>query len=203
MSIWNLEYQEVQSFFEKTTLDGYEVLRGRKDMMATQLDDEPTYAKLADVDFHNGILEVTVLSRLLPDAPEHARGFIGLAYRINADDTAFESLYIRPTNGRAPVQLRRNRATQYFSYPDFKFFHSRETNPGEYESYADMGLDEWITLKMEIVDSTAKLYLNDGKEPVLIVNDMKMGPDARGSVGLWVEIGTDGYFRDLKITKFD
>ena len=32
--------------------------------------DENTYAKLKDFSFHNGTIEVKMLSRLLPDAPD-------------------------------------------------------------------------------------------------------------------------------------
>jgi hypothetical protein len=59
--------------------------------------DEPTFVKIRDVDFQNGTIEVKVLSRLIPNAPDWARGFIGLAFRIDDKNTAFESIYIRPT----------------------------------------------------------------------------------------------------------
>lgn len=161
--------------------------------------DEPTFAKLRDVRFHDGTIEARVRSRLLPDAPESARGFIGIAFRIDERNGKFECLYIRPTNGRAEVQLRRNRSTQYFSYPDFKFDRLRKEAPGEYESYVDIGLDEWIDLRVEVRGSRARLFVNQAKEPALIVNDLKHGPDLAGAVGLWVEFGTEGYFADLKI----
>ncbi|AMC94537.1 hypothetical protein AOC36_11305 [Erysipelothrix larvae] len=164
--------------------------------------DEPTYAKLLNCDFHNGIIKVKVLSRILQDAPELARGFIGLAFRINEDDTQFESIYIRPTNGRCELQKRRNCSTQYFSYPNHKYNQLRIEAPGEYESYADMGLDEWIDFKIEVIDTRAKLYLHNSKYPVLIVNDLKLGAHQKGSIGLWVDVGTQGFFKDLRITHF-
>lgn len=161
--------------------------------------DEPTFAKLDGVRFQNGVIEAKVLSRLRADAPDYARGFIGIAFRINDDNTAFECIYLRPTNGRAEQQLRRNRSLQYFSYPDFKFERLRQEAPGEYESYADMGLNEWIDLKIEVKGAQARLFLNGHAQPALIVNDLKHGPDAAGGIGLWVDIGTEGYFSDLRI----
>ncbi|NOS92758.1 MAG: hypothetical protein HOP30_12610, partial [Cyclobacteriaceae bacterium] len=163
--------------------------------------DEPTFVKLADIDFKNGIIEVNVLSRLLKNATESARGFIGIAFRINVQNSAFENMYIRPTNGRAEIQLRRNRSTQYFSFPDFKFDRLRKEAPGEYESYADMALNEWIHLRIEVNGKQAKLYVNHSKQPVLLVNDLKLGADASGGIGLWVDVGTEGFFSDLKVTK--
>jgi hypothetical protein len=46
----------------------------------------------------------------------------------------------------------------------------------------------------------AKLFLNGHPEPNLIVNDLKKGAQNSGGIGLWVEEGTEGYFKDLKIT---
>lgn len=89
--------------------------------------DENTYAKLKDSSFHNGIIEVKMLSRLLPDAPEFARGFIGIAYRINEQDSEFESFYVRPTNGRTCEDpVRHHRGCQFFSYPNYTFSYFRD-----------------------------------------------------------------------------
>jgi hypothetical protein len=161
--------------------------------------DEPTFAKVKGVSFRNGSIEVKVLSKLAKDAPDFARGFIGVAFRINNDNSKFECIYVRPQNARVDNQLRRNRSTQYLSFPDFKFDRLRKEAPGEYESYADMALDEWIDLRIEVKDAQAKLFINNSKQPVLVVNDLKHGPQATGAIGLWVDAGTEGYFRDLKI----
>lgn len=165
--------------------------------------DENTYVKLVDSSFNNGEIEVKMLSRLLPDAPDFARGFIGIAFRINEEDTAFESFYVRPTNGRVTDPIRKNRAVQYFSYPDYTFEYFRKLEITDFEGPAAIGLDEWITLKAVINGATAKFYLNDLTEPTLIVEQMKLGADARGTVGLFVDIGTEGFFKDLKITAVD
>jgi hypothetical protein len=140
-----------------------------------------------------------LLSRLLPTADPNARGFIGLAFRINKDNSRFEAIYIRPTNGRAEDQLRRNHSTQYFSYPDYKFDRLRKEAEGKYESYADMGLNEWIKMKIVVKNAQAKLYLNDNPQPVLIVNDLKLGATNSGAIGLFVDGGTDAFFRDIKV----
>ena len=44
-----------------------------------------------------------------------------------------------------------------------------------------------------------RLFINDNKQPSLIVNDLKHGATTSGAIGLWVEVGTEGYFADLKI----
>jgi pimeloyl-ACP methyl ester carboxylesterase len=167
-----------------------------------KLIDEPTFVKIKGTSFKDGEIEVKVLSKLLPTAPDFARGFIGIAFRINEDNSKFESIYIRPTNGRANEQIRRNHSIQYFSYPDFKFDRLRKESPEVYESYSDMGLNEWIKLRIVVKGTEAKLYLNDNIEPSLIVTDLKHGAINFGNIGLWVEVGTEGYFKDLKITHY-
>ncbi|SDA63624.1 hypothetical protein SAMN03080617_01453 [Algoriphagus alkaliphilus] len=187
-------------------LDGEEVLRIERDLESLPFDpeklgesvDEPTFLKLNDLDIENGIVEVKVLSRLLPNAPAFARGFIGLAFRINEDNSAFESIYLRPTNGRAEDQFRRNHTIQYYAYPDYKFDRLRAESKGEYETYADIGLDEWITVRIEFNGKSAKLFLDDQKSPAFLVNEL-LSSAKSGSVGLWVDIGTEGFFKDLKI----
>jgi hypothetical protein len=179
---------------------GKDALRVIKDTTMKEAD-EPTFAKLKEIDFSNGTIEVTVLSKLLKSAPPTARGFIGVAFRINEANSQFECIYIRPTNGRADDQVRRNHSIQYFSFPDYKFDRLRKDSPEKYESYADMGLNEWIKLKIEVKGKQARLFLNDNKQPSLIVNDLKLGESSSGSVGLYVDNGTDGFFRDLKIHK--
>jgi len=191
-------FRPVNTFMNIDKIEGKETIRVTKDPKVKAVD-EATFARLVESDFRNGIIEVKVLSKLLENAPDFARGFIGIAFRINESNSKFECIYIRPTNGRAEDQLRRNLSTQYFSYPDFKFDRLRNESSGIYESYADMGLNEWITIKIEVKDETAKLYLNGQEHPVLIVNDLKHGANATGGVGLWVDVGTEGHFIDLKV----
>jgi hypothetical protein len=163
--------------------------------------DEPTFVKIKGIDFKDGSIEIKVLSRLLKTAPASARGFIGVAFHIDSLNSKFEGIYLRPTNGRAEDQLRRNHSIQYFSYPDYDFDRLRKESGGVYESYADMGLNEWITMRIEVKGKQARLFLNDNKQPSLIVNDLKLGDNLSGAIGLWVDTGTEGYFKDLKITK--
>jgi len=165
--------------------------------------DQPTFVKIGGHVFKNGVIEVNVLSRLLPNAPSYARGFIGIAFRVNDSNTKFECIYIRPVNGRAENQIQRNHSIQYFSYPGYDFEYLRKEAPGQYEAYADMGLNEWIKLRIEVKGTKAKLFLNNKTQPSMIVNDLKHGPDVAGAIGLWVDIGTEGFFSDLKIYRYE
>lgn len=196
----NLIPNKVYMTLEK--LKGKEAVKVIKDSTVKPAD-EPTFVRIKDLHFTNGVIEVDVLSKLKPNASPNDRGFIGLAFRINDNNTQFESIYIRPTNGRAEDQVRRNHSIQYFSYPDFKFDRLRKESPEKYESYADMELNQWITLKIVVKGLQAKLYLNNNTQPSLIVNDLKLGAKATGGIGLFVDVGTEGYFSNLKVTKQD
>src|SRR5436190_7073308 len=194
----NLEANHVYMSIEK--MDGKQVVKIIKDSTQNGAD-LPTFVKIKDIDFKDGTIEIKVLSRLLKNAPAFARGFIGVAFHIDSLNSKFEGIYLRPTNGRAEDQLRRNHSIQYFSYPDYGFDRLRKEAEGVYESYADMGLNEWITMRTEVKGKQAKLFLNNNKQPSLIVNDLKLGDNVLGAIGLWVDGGTEGYFKDLKVTK--
>ncbi len=163
--------------------------------------DTDTFAYVPGVDFHDGTIDVDVAGSPLPDAPPGARGFVGIAFRIeaNGDAGTCEAFYIRPTNGRAEDQVRRNHTTQYFSYPGYDFDRLRREAPGAYESYADVEPGKWTHLRIEVSGSNARLYVGHAAQPALIVHDLKRGSDAHGSVGLFVDNGTDGHFRSLQI----
>ena len=192
----NVEPVKVIMSLEK--LAGKDVVKVIKDPSIKEAD-QPTFVRIKAVDFRNGVIEVKVLSRLLRDAPEFARGFIGVAFRIDDSNTKFESIYIRPVNARVDDQVRRNHSIQYFSYPDYKFDRLRKESPERYESYTDMEMNKWITLRIEVKDAQAKLFIDKNEQPSLVVNDLKHGASASGGIGFWVETGTEGFFSDLKV----
>jgi Domain of Unknown Function (DUF1080) len=189
------------------TLRGEQVLKVERDLESFPFDparevetvDDRHYLKLKGFEFTDGIFEVKVLSRVLQPTPfPRAQGFIGVYFRAQPDDSAWESIYLRPNVGRSNIQAMRNHAVQYFAYPGFKFADSRKEAPGLYETYADIGLDEWITMRIHVAGQKAELYLNDARYPSFIVNTLK-GTSKAGTIGLYVDIGTEGYFKDFRI----
>lgn len=158
-----------------------------------------TYAAVRGSDFHNGTIEVDVCGRLLPDAPDYARGFIGIAFRAAEDGREFESFYIRPTNGKhCNDPVRKEHGCQYFSFPGYTFSYLRQFGITEYENRADtIALNEWSHIRA-VIKEEAGVFFVDGVK-VLEVHDLKHGPHARGNVGLYVDIGTDALFRNLSI----
>ena len=151
-----------------------------------------------ELGFQDGVIELDFSGAPRRDAGEAARGFVGLAFRIAADVSTFEAFYLRPTNGRANDQLRRNHSAQYFSYPEYPWSRLREETPGVYESYVDLVPGEWMQVKIEVSGEQARLYVHGAEQPSLVVNDLKLGT-TRGAIGLWIGPGTDAYFSDLRV----
>jgi hypothetical protein len=53
--------------------------------------------------------------------------------------------------------------------------------------------------ELAVISGPTELYVGTAEQPVLIVHDLKRGSDAHGTVGLFVDNGTDGHFRNLSI----
>jgi len=155
-----------------------------------------SYAILKGSRFHNGTIEVELAGKPAANARPGARGFIGIAFRVQGN--RFEYIYLRPTNGRADDQIRRNHSTQYAAYPDFDFDRLRKESPGKYESYVDLEPGAWTKYQIVIDGTKARLFVHGAAQPCLIVDDMKLG-DSEGAVALFVGPGTEGYFANLKI----
>ena len=156
------------------------------------------YAILKGSRFHNGTIEVELAGKPGANAGPGARGFIGIAFRVQGN--RFEYIYLRPTNGRADDQIRRNHTTQYAAHPEFDFDRLRKESPEKYESYVDLEPGVWTKYRIVIDGTKARLFVHGAAQPCLIVNDMKFG-DSEGAVALFVGPGTEGYFANLKITQ--
>lgn len=149
--------------------------------------------------FHDGTIDVDVAGALSKSARASDRGFIGIAFRMQSNEARYECIYIRPTNGRAQDQLRRNHSTEYESLPDWPWYRLRKESPNVYESYADMVEGEWIHIRIVVRGTKAALYLGNAAQPCLLVNDLKLG-DTQGAIALWGGSGTEGYFANLEIS---
>jgi hypothetical protein len=158
----------------------------------------PGLAIVNGIAFRDGTIDVEVAGRRGPYAVPDDRGFIGLAFRITPNAERFEYIYLRPDNGRATEQVRRNHSTQYSAHPDFPWPRMRKEWPEKYESYVDLEYGAWTRMRIVVKGTSAQLFVQDAPQPALVVNDLKLGA-GEGSVALWIGSGTEGYFSNLRV----
>lgn len=179
--------EETRRRLERITPD--ELLRLRLEQLAW----------IEGLDFSSGVIEVELAGAPGPGAAEGARGFAGVAFRLQKDKETYDAFYLRPTNGRADDQERRNRTAQYISHPEWPWFRLRQETPAKYESYVDAVPGEWTKIKIEVRGNRARLYVHGNPQPTLIVNDVKSGAQRKGGVALWLGPGTVAHFRNLTV----
>ena len=160
----------------------------------------PSFA-MPDLDFTSGTIEVDLAARINGRGQPDVRGFVGLAFHIAEDLGTFEAVYLRMTNGSRnvppPPAPRNAFAVQYISFPDRYWRLLRQEHPNRYEQPAPVAIETWHRLRLDIRGSRLQAYV-DG-ESVLTVADLRF-PDRPGRIGLWVDDGTTGFFRDLRVT---
>lgn len=183
---------------EDVTYRGIRALRVRAVIDQSNPDNDATYALLPVPTSSDFTIEADVAGEPI-DTGSVARGFVGLAFRVADDGKSFEAIYLRPSNGRAEDQLRRNRSVQYISHPDYPWHRLREESPGLYESYTDLVPGRWTHMKIEVRGKQAKLFVDRAEQPCLIVNDLKRGISS-GRFGLWVGPGSIAHFSNVTVT---
>ncbi len=198
------------------SLDGLELVRAKGEVVTyrgrgalrlvplpgPQSSDEGLLAILTGSDFKDGTVEVAVAGSPRAGVAPDMRGFIGIAFRVQPHGSRFENFYLRPTNGRADDQVRRNHSVQYESIPDYPWYRLRKENPSMYESYTDLEAGAWTELKIVVSGTKARLYVDGADQPCLIVNDLKLG-ETRGQIALWAHSTTEAHFSDLRVKPTD
>ena len=177
-----------------TTFDGHPALQVIGPM--TRAEDK---LALVDAELANGTIEVELAGGVQEGAAAAARGFVGVAFHVQGGGDKFEAFYLRPTNGRAEDQERRNHSSQYISFPDHPWHKLRKETPSRYEAYVDLVPDQWTSVRITVDGDQARLHVHGNEQPTIIVNDLKL-PESSGGVGLWVGPGTRAHFRNLRVT---
>jgi len=184
---------------EKVTYRGKPALRVTE-AGAKQGDFDDRVLILPETNFQDGEITLELAGDVEPNAGAGARGFVGLAFRITPNADKFECFYLRPTNGRAEDQVRRNHSAQYIAHPEFPWHRLRKEFPEKYESYVDLEPGVWTKVRITVKGTQARLFVHGLSQPTLIVNDLKLGTSS-GAVGLWIGPGTVAHFTDLRVTK--
>ena len=194
-----------------TSADGLELINvkaeavkhaGLSGLRVTRADDYTeggTLVLIEGSEFRDGVIELELAGEPAPGADPSMRGFVGVAFRVDPEDTdRYECFYLRPVNGRADDQLQRNHSTQYVSHPEFPWYRLREESPGVYESYVDLEPGAWTKVRIEVKGASARLYVHGSDQPTLLVDDLRHG-EVSGGVGLWLHSSTLAHYRNLTI----
>jgi hypothetical protein len=83
------------------------VLQSKKGLRATiseetlrRIERTQRYAQglvwIEDLDFSNGVIEAEIAGALAPGAGGEARGFVGIAFRVQEDLETYDAFYLRP-----------------------------------------------------------------------------------------------------------
>jgi len=152
---------------------------------------DPGTVFVTDLTFQNGTIEADLIGPIEPDD----RTFVGIAFRIDPKNTKqHELIYFRPFNSGTE---RHQHTVQYVATNTiYDWPYLRENFPGVYEGGANIANNVWFHARLEIDGTTVQVFVNDGKEPVLVVKDLKLGEHS-GHVGFW---GYPGAFANLKVT---
>jgi hypothetical protein len=171
---------------------------GRKAVRLTAVG-EDGLAIVKGTNFRDGTIEVDVATKITRPPGVRMPGFIGIAFRAHPEASRYELFYLRPGNSTSDDQAMRNHSVQYSSEPNFGWEKLRRRWPFIYEAYADLQLDAWTKVKIEVHGRVAKLYVNGSEKPSLVVDGLK-GEDLQGSIALWSYAGEEAYFSNLRIS---
>jgi hypothetical protein len=162
-------------------------------------EDAAGLALLPGTDFQDGVIEADIALKSTMPAGVRYPGFVGIAFRARPDASRYELFYLRPGNSASMDQPQRNHSVQYASEPDFGWYKLRREWPSVYESHADIAMETWTKVRIEVAGRAAKLYLNGSAKPSLVVDGMK-GEDLHGAVGVWGFTDEEAYFANVTIT---
>jgi hypothetical protein len=173
---------------------------GRKSVRVTMDgEDRDGLALLPGTDFQDGVIEADIALKTTVPPGVRYPGFVGIAFRVRPDASHYELFYLRPGNSEAPDQAMRNHVAQYVSAPAFGWYRLRREWPSLYESHAEVAMETWTKVRIEVAGRSAKLYLNGSPKPSLVVDGLK-GEDLHGAVGLWGFTNEEAYFSNVRIT---
>jgi hypothetical protein len=173
---------------------------GRKSVrVSMDGEDRDGLVLLPGTDFSDGVIEADIALKTTVPPGVRYPGFVGIAFRARPDASHYELFYLRPGNSDASDQAMRNHSVQYSSAPDFGWYRLRREWPSIYESHAELAMETWTKVRIEVSGRSAKLYLNGSQKPSLVVDGLK-GEDLHGAVGLWGFTDEEAYFSNVRIT---
>lgn len=152
-------------------------------------------AWISGLEFSRGTIELEIKGKNQP-----GQSFVGIAFH-GRDNRVFDGVYLRPFNFQAATQEQRSHSIQYISMPEHDWRNLRTSHPGKYEAAITPAPapESWVKLKLVLEGKTVSAFVNGAEKPALMVEllNNRLG----GKIGLWVGNGSDGWFRNLKVTQ--
>ncbi len=130
---------------------------------------------------------------------QQGQSFVGIAFH-GQNNKDFDAVYLRPFNFRAAAPERRSHSIQYVSMPEHDWSNLRNNHPGMYEAAITPAPDpnSWVKLKVVLSGQEVTACVNESNTPALTVK--LLNTRLKGRIALWVGNGSDGWFRNLKVT---
>jgi len=140
-------------------------------------------ALLKDVEFEDGTIECDIAMKA------GVRSYPGLLFRVQTPEE-YERLYLRPH--RAPLY---DDAVQYL--PAFHGVDGWQlyNGPG-LTARAVIPTDRWVHVKIEVLGTQARVFLDDAPEPVLVIGNLKRGK-SKGGLGLMTTADGNSHFSNF------
>ncbi|HNT21067.1 MAG TPA: hypothetical protein PKL70_11620 [Saprospiraceae bacterium] len=205
LPVYNQTYQQklieidLKSLYEKNelTLVNRQVKWSEEkgqDVIELLLNEDEGLAWIKGIEFKTGTIELRLKGI---DVYQHS--FLGIAFH-GVNDSTFDALYFRPFQFLAEDTVRKKRAIQYISLPQYTWSRLRETQNGKFENQVVPAPDpnDWFHARFIISETEARVYVNDTPEPYLIVP--LLGAKS-GKIGLYTAYRSGGSFANLRIIK--
>ncbi len=140
-------------------------------------------AVLKDIEFEDGTIECDIAMKA------GARSYPGILFRFQSEEE-YERVYLRPH--RSPLY---DDAVQYVAA-----FHGLDSwqlynGPG-LTARAVIPTERWVHLKIEVLGTQARLFLDNAPRPVLVIGDLKHGKSP-GRLGLTTVADGTAFFSNF------
>ncbi len=131
--------------------------------------------------------------------------FAGLKWRIQGVDDQQDAIEMRTANGLrnnpAPIPALSGFCAQLSAPPNVTW-NTLLSNP-KYSAPADIAEGEWFRLNLVIRNNTVTVSIGECPNDKIIFNKVPLlGANVPGTVGLWVQTGTDAYFSNFRYARF-
>ena len=140
-------------------------------------------AFLKDIELEDGIIECDIAMK------GGVRSYPGVLFRVQSPEE-YERVYLRPH--RSPLY---DDAVQYVAafhgVDSWQFYNG----PGS-TSRAVIPTDRWVHVKIEVLGTQARVFLENAPQPVLVIGDLKRGK-SRGGLGLTTTADGTAFFSNF------